>query len=130
MVGINQQDANDYCGWLSLLTGKTYRLLTNIEWEYAAMAGTGSLPAAAVAKRTPLHLTAYTFGHFAGDGNAPVSYFEPNGRGLHQMVGNIWEWRDQVPYLHVPFNCNPWDVEVSVFPKRGGAWTRPPEGAY
>jgi formylglycine-generating enzyme required for sulfatase activity len=81
--------AMEYCRWLSAKTGKTYRLPTEAEWEYAARAGT-SRP--------------YSFGE-SGDElgeyawyveNAekpmPVGKKKPNPWGLHDMHGNVSEW--------------------------------------
>lgn len=95
IVGVSYDDAVRYAAWLSELTGQTYRLPSEAEWEYAARAGTR---------------TAYSWGDSAkpndkamascrGCGsewdaqtNAPVTAFAPNPWGLHNMHGNVWEW--------------------------------------
>ncbi len=81
-----------YLPWLNKLTGQTYRLLSEAEWEYAARAGTTTL---------------YSWGDEVGSGNAncnacgsqwdgqgtaPVGSFKPNAFGLYDMHGNVREW--------------------------------------
>jgi formylglycine-generating enzyme required for sulfatase activity len=87
----------EFCRKLSATDGKTYRLPTEAEWEYACRAGT---------------TTAYSFGDDAarlseygwwggtyGNGNAKSEQYahavgtkRPNGFGLYDMHGNVWEW--------------------------------------
>jgi formylglycine-generating enzyme required for sulfatase activity len=92
VINVSWQDAVDYAEWLSRRTGFTYRLPTEIEWEYAARSGT---------------VTRYPWGEMAGVGNAncrrcgtewsglgtaPVAQFPSNAFGLHDMNGNVSEW--------------------------------------
>lgn len=89
VVGISWHDAKAYAAWLSRTTGKTYRLSTEAEWEYAARAGS---------------TTIYPWGDKIGVGKAncfgcgsrwdsnetsPVGSFAPNGFGLYDMIGNV-----------------------------------------
>jgi formylglycine-generating enzyme required for sulfatase activity len=55
VINVNWDDVKQYVAWLSRITGKEYRLLTEAEWEYAARAGT---------------TTAYSWGDEIGKGNA------------------------------------------------------------
>ena len=92
VINVTWHDATAYASWLSGETGRRYRLPTEAEWEYAARAGS---------------TTAYPWGSSVGrdrancDGcgsrwdnrqTAPVGLFEANGWGLHDTVGNVWEW--------------------------------------
>jgi formylglycine-generating enzyme required for sulfatase activity len=92
VINVSWQDAVAYAEWLSGKTGKSYRLPTEAEWEYAARAGSA---------------TKYWWGDNVGsnkancDGcgsqwddkqTAPVGSFSPNGFGLYDTVGNVWEW--------------------------------------
>ena len=65
--------------------GSRYRLPTGAEWEYAARGGTvgdryGNLDAIA------------WYGGNSGDRTQPVGQKAPNAWGLHDMLGNVWEW--------------------------------------
>ena len=92
VINVSWNDiTNEYLPWLSGKSGKTYRLLTEAEWDYAARAGT---------------TTAYSFGdsitkaqvQFSGNSFAStqqtveVGNFPGNVFGLHDMHGNVWEW--------------------------------------
>lgn len=122
VVNVSWQDAQGYLRWLSEKTGDTYRLPTEVEWEYAARAGTS---------------TGYWWGEEVGQNQAncigcgsqwdnqhlaPVGSFAPNPFGLYDTVGNVWEW-----------TCSAWQVELSAAANtcseqegaivlRGGAW--------
>ncbi len=89
-IGATWNNANTFCKWLSKKTGKTYRLPTEAEWEYACRAGT---------------TTAYYFGDdaallgdhawFKGNSDAEphiVGQKKPNPWGLYDMYGNVFEW--------------------------------------
>ena len=126
-VCVNWEDAKKYVDWLSRKTGKEYRLPSESEWEYAVRAGTttarfwGDDPASActyadVADQTTKrsHKVIQTF-HSCEDGfvyTAPVGSFRANPFGLHDMLGNVWEWVE---------DC--WNPSYSGAPKEGGAWT-------
>ncbi len=81
------EDAKTFCAWISDKEGRTYRLPTEAEWEYACRAGT----------TTPYH-TGETLPEQQAnflDGNAlrtRVRTFAPNQLGVYDMHGNVAEW--------------------------------------
>jgi len=116
-VCVNWYDAKAYAQWLSGKTGKTYRLPTEAEWEYAARAGTTTArhwgDDAAQACQFANVLDATTKSkipgaekldpHACADSyvyTAPVMTFKPNGFGLYDMIGNAWEWVEDCGGTH------------------------------
>jgi formylglycine-generating enzyme required for sulfatase activity len=90
VIHVNWTEARAYTRWLSRKTNKTYRLLTEAEWEYAARAGSS----------TRWHFgedenRLVDYANYAGSGvgkTQPVGLLEPNAFGLFDMHGNVWEW--------------------------------------
>jgi formylglycine-generating enzyme required for sulfatase activity len=84
-IDVTWHGAVAYCRWLSEKTGKTYRLPTEAEWEFAARAGaTGAQPA---------DLEAVAWHRDNSDFKPqPVATKAPNAFGLHDMLGNVAEW--------------------------------------
>jgi formylglycine-generating enzyme required for sulfatase activity len=130
-VNVSWNDAKEYVAWLSRITGKEYRLLSEAEWEYAARAGT---------------TTAYSWGDEIGEGNAncggcgshwdkkqtaPVGSFKPNDFGLYDIHGNVWEWCEDVwhdNYTGAPIDGSAWleGGDASRRVVRGGSWSNYP----
>lgn len=149
---VNWEDAEAYARWLRSKTGKSYRLPSEAEWEYVARAGSqtpwpwGDNPNDAC-KFANLGDETFRqrFPNYGGpnwpfarcrDGHvtaAPTGSFPPNAFGVHDMIGNVWEWvqdcRGRYPSL--PTDASPvvtgWLVDCSRRRFRGGsAWTQPP----
>jgi hypothetical protein len=95
ITGISLSDAQQYVDWLSERTGKTYRLPSAKEWEYAASVG-GALTAEAEAFRDikgQLNCRV-TLGDkiLKGTGIATIKSGRPNQWGIYNFVGNVQEW--------------------------------------
>ena len=128
-INVSWDDAKEYVAWLSRITGKEYRLLTEAEWEYAARAGT---------------TTAYSWGDKIGVGNAncngcgshwdhnqtaPVGSFKPNAFGLYDMYGNVEEWVEDAwheSYKGAPVDGTAW-LQGSERVFRNGSWASTPQ---
>ena len=90
VIKVNWDDAQQYVAWLSQKTGKSYRLLSEAEWEYAAQAGTSR---EVVARDGANQANCDGCGsRWDNKQTAPVGSFAANAFGLHDMLGNVWEW--------------------------------------
>ena len=131
VIYVSWDDAQAYVAWLSGMTGKAYRLLSEAEWEYAARAGS---------------TTAYFWGEEIGKNNAncngcgsqwdsrqtsSVESFKPNDFGLHDMAGNVFQWVQDCyhgNYDGAPDDGSAWISGGCGFRVvRGGSWYSSPE---
>ena len=89
-LGMTWHAAAEYCRWLSAKTGKTYRLATEAEWEYAARAGTTTPWSSGAAPDTLGDVAWYA----ANSGGKPHlgGQKKPNAFGLFDLHGNVAEW--------------------------------------
>ena len=101
-------DAEAYVAWLSTATGHRYRLLHEAEWEYVARAGTRGWRWNGDAPESICHIANGADQSYdrarPGEPNAnkscddgylftnPVDAFPANAFGLHDMLGNLWQW--------------------------------------
>jgi len=112
------EQAMSYTQWLSRVTGKNYRLLTEAEWEYVARGNT----------TTPYWTGEIISGSYENINSDRIisvgSLNQPNPFGLHDMLGNVHEWTCtsfQAEYDGVNENtCNPSPLETKVL--RGGSF--------
>ncbi len=88
VANISWEDAKGYLDWLSKRTGKLYRLLSRVEWEYVARAGTATPYPWGTADEVP-HVSDIGGGLAVPPGNYP-----PNGFGLFDMHQSLAEWTE------------------------------------
>ena len=115
VLNVSWNDIQSYLKWLSQKTSQHYRLPSELEWEYAARAGSTA---------------AYSWGREIGNNRAncngcgsqwdnkrtaPVGSFSANAWGLHDMHGNVWEWTQ---------DC--WQERCEERILRSGAWSDEP----
>lgn len=145
---VSWNDATEFCRRLSQRTGRTYRLPSEAEWEYACRAGT----------ETPFHCgetlsddlvnyssedemiddTLYegTYGRgilgLYRRETTPVGSFPANPFGLYDMHGNVWEWCEDdyhSSYEGAPTDGSAWidrDRTETHGVLRGGSWSSTP----
>jgi len=122
VIDVSWNDAVAYCQWLTAQTGKTYRLPSEAEWEYACQAGTttdyywGAEDAKAYA----------WFNENSQDKTQPVVEKKSNAFGLYDMSGNVWEWVQDnwhESYEGAPEDGSAWKSAANA-PRvvRGGSW--------
>jgi formylglycine-generating enzyme required for sulfatase activity len=125
-------DAKAYVAWLSAKTGRSYRLLSEAEWEYAARAGTTTMYShGETISPTAANYDGSTDGSGPSDVNRqstlPVGSFSANDFGLYDMNGNVSEWvedcwHDDYTAKH-PTDGSPWlEGNCNGRVVRGGSW--------
>ena len=151
VVHVSHNDAVAFCDWLSKKEGKTYRLPTESEWEYAAggsshtkyswgnseTSGVSGNVADETAKKKYSGwstFSGYTDGYVYA---APVGKFAANTFGLYDMSGNVWEWCSDwyadnwyaQPAASKPNPENQTHGSKTFRVLRGGSWHYPPDYA-
>jgi formylglycine-generating enzyme required for sulfatase activity len=138
VINVSWRDAQSYIGWLSSHTGKTYRLPSEAEWEYAARAGAS----------TPFwwgRAADHDHANYGDDqccsgavlgadrwtGTSPAGSFSANPFGLFDMNGNVMQFVEDCwhgNYNGAPVDGTAWndDPRCGMRPVRGGAWNSTP----
>jgi formylglycine-generating enzyme required for sulfatase activity len=123
---VKWEDAAAYCTWLSAITGNPVRLPTEAEWEFAARGGAaGRYPWGDSIDTSRANYLADA-GRRQDAGTAPVCRYPPNAFGLHDMIGNVWEWvldwYERDFYAHSPRKNPRGPVMGTMRIVRGGGW--------
>jgi len=117
---VSWHEAREFCRKLSEKEGVRYRLPTEAEWEYACRAGT----------TTELYWgdrwddTLSWVGPPTAGETKPVGTKPPNPWGLHDMIGNVWEWCEDAYGPYAPNDRTDPRVTVGKIGvcRGGGAW--------
>jgi len=124
---VRWEDAIAYCAWLSGATGRIARLPTEAEWEKAARGGLEG-------KRYPWgDSLSRDLANFLADpslktghGTTRCRSYSPNGYGLFDMAGNVWEWvydwHNAAYYATSPLHSPLGPREGTLRVVRGGSW--------
>jgi sulfatase modifying factor 1 len=116
VVDVSWQEVQEFTRRLNERTGKTYRLPTEAEWEYAVRSGGMQEPAARANAAS-------------ADGKRvlrPIGWSQPNGLGIYDMQGSVWEWTNDwysTNYYKQSQKFNPEGPENGHYRVlRGGSW--------
>ena len=132
---VSWHDCQAFISALNRLTHARFRLPTEAEWEYACRSGTVT-PFHFGATISPDQANYMATKSYSGgpkgeyrQRTTPVGSFSPNGFGLYDVHGNVWEWCQS---LYAPYPYDPEDGREELGPSgprvlRGGAWYGRPE---
>jgi formylglycine-generating enzyme required for sulfatase activity len=118
---VTWDDVTRFCDALSAETGGTYTLPTEAQWEYACRAGTTA------ARYGDIDDIAW-YSKNSNRSTQPVGQKQPNTWGLYDMLGNVWEWcqdlyvNDASALQYNPHGPPSGDYRMY----RGGSWARHP----
>ncbi len=145
VVCVSYEDAASYAKWLTGKTGKNYHVPTEAQWEYATRAGSttrffwgeAAEDGCTYANVKPIATSIGTDGNSGeqicddgSEGIAVVGSYKPNGFGIHDLLGNVWEWVSDCShpdYTGAPDDGTAWlDEEPCLFRIiRGGSYSNP-----
>jgi formylglycine-generating enzyme required for sulfatase activity len=137
VINVSWEDAQAYVAWLSRTVGRSCRLPSEAEWEYACRAETTKEYALPADEGGSNNIAGTGLANCEGcggdwddkDRTAPVGQFPANAWGLRDMHGNVWEWVEDCwheSYKDAPDDGRAWLEENGgncyTRALRGGAW--------
>lgn len=118
VICITWNDAKAFTNWLSVKENAEYRLPTEIEWEYSARGRNRSR----YYWGDSFDESYVWFKKNSMDHPHPVGEKPPNAYGLHDILGNVWEWCENDYIEKIPKNWNPKSSTSGEKSLRGGSW--------
>jgi formylglycine-generating enzyme required for sulfatase activity len=118
---VSWNDAQEFITKLNSKTGKTYRLPTEAEWEYAARGGSKSVGYKYSGSNNIDEVAWYSDN--SGSKTHPVGQKKANELGIYDMSGNVWEWCSDW-FKGYPGSSGVTDYTGSYRVNRGGSWNR------
>jgi formylglycine-generating enzyme len=122
---VSWNEVQEFIGKLNQRTGKTYRLPTEAEWEYAARGGAKDNKWAGTNSEKELGDYAWYYNNSTMRSH-PVGLKKPNALGLYDMTGNVWEWMsdwyDESYYVKSPKDEPQGAATGRARSLRGGYW--------
>jgi formylglycine-generating enzyme required for sulfatase activity len=127
---VSWYEAREFCTKLSAQTGRTFRLPSEAQWEYACRAGSTTLYSFG---DDDALLSDYAWWSYNSEGTGgphgthPVGTKLPNPWVLYDMNGNVWEWcldSWHLNYIGAPTDGSAWEPETGTYRHiRGGGWS-------
>ena len=122
---VDWEDVKEFIKKMNVKTGKSYRLPTEAEWEYAARSGGRKDKFAGTNDESVLEEYAWYYKNSDNETH-PVKQKKPNALGLYDMSGNVWEWASDLydgSYYEISPKDNPKGPDNGMYHMlRGGSW--------
>jgi formylglycine-generating enzyme required for sulfatase activity len=122
---VSWNEVQQFIAKLNAMTGKRYRLPTEAEWEYAARSGGRKEKWAGTSNENMLGDYAW-YSKNSDERTHVVGTKKPNGLGIYDMTGNVWEWCQDVygdEYYEESPRDNPKGSKSGSYRvNRGGSW--------